>query len=142
MGATEVEGGCLCGWIRFKARGKAGKPHTCSCRMCQRHTGALTATWVEYPRDDVDWVGPGGAPSTYRSSDWSSRAFCPRCGSSIGAIDDAPVVALLTGVFDRPGLAMLRPAYHSYRSQRPRWWCVEIRDPAGSKKAAGAIDDA
>ncbi|MGO0760742.1 GFA family protein, partial [Citrobacter freundii] len=27
----------------------------------------------------------------------TSRAFCPQCGSSVGAIDDAPVIALLAG---------------------------------------------
>lgn len=45
------EGGCLCGWIRFQARGPAQKPHTCSCKMCQRHTGAPTTAWVEFPAD-------------------------------------------------------------------------------------------
>ena len=41
-------GGCLCGAIRFEATGAAEKPHTCSCKFCQRHTGALTASWVEF----------------------------------------------------------------------------------------------
>lgn len=120
-------GGCLCGAIRFEAIGSAGNPHTCSCRMCQRHSGALTTAWVEFPSDAVTWVGPGGAPSTWRSSDYSSRAFCPACGSSLGAIDDDPVVALLLGAFDKPGAVALRPTGHSYKGQRPRWWHVEIR---------------
>ncbi len=118
------QGGCLCGAIRFEARGDPGFPHTCSCRMCQRATGALTAVWVEFPSNSVAWTGPAGRPKTFRSSDKSSRAFCPECGSSIGAIDDAPVVALLTGCFDRPHLAALRPRSHSYTSRRPKWWLV------------------
>jgi hypothetical protein len=120
-------GGCLCGAIRFEAVGVAGNPHTCSCRMCQRHTGAATASWVEFPRDAVTWTGPGGEPSTHRSSDYSSRAFCPTCGSSRGAIDDAPVIALLLGSFDASDAPELRPSYHSYEDERPRWWHVEIR---------------
>ncbi len=54
------EGGCLCGAVRFAARGPVANPHTCSCRMCRRHTGALTAAWVEFPRDAVAWTGPAG----------------------------------------------------------------------------------
>jgi hypothetical protein len=116
------EGGCLCGHIRFRATGEPGFPHTCSCGMCRRHTGSLTATWVEFPREAVEWTGPGGAPATWRSSARSSRAFCPVCGCSLGAIDDAPVVALLTGAFDKPHLKELVPLSHSYVSGRPRWW--------------------
>jgi hypothetical protein len=119
---TQFDGGCLCGHIRFRASGAPGFPHSCSCRMCQRHTGSLTAVWVEFPREAVVWIGPGGAPSVYRSSEASSRAFCPLCGSSIGAIDDAPVIALLTGAFDKPHLKALVPLSHSYVSSRPRWW--------------------
>ena len=129
MKKTVFVGGCLCGSIRFAAKGPAEKPHSCSCKMCQRHTGALTAAWVEFSRDAVSWTGPGGAPSTYRSSEFSSRAFCPACGSSIGAIDDQPTVALLLGIFDKSSNAALRPLSHSYRGGRPKWWRIEIAPP-------------
>jgi hypothetical protein len=72
------------------------------------------------------WTGPGGAPAVWRSSDRSSRAFCPVCGSSLGAIDDAPVVALLTGAFDKPHLKELKPESHSYKGARPKWWHPEV----------------
>jgi len=118
-------GGCLCGAIRFEARGTPQKPHTCSCKMCQRHTGALTAAWVEFAKDEVKWVG-SSLPSEFRSSDYSSRAFCGRCGSSLGAIDDKPVVALLLGAFDSANRLELAPEHHSYRGGRPKWWDVMI----------------
>lgn len=122
-------GGCLCGAVRFEATGPAERPHTCSCKMCQRHTGALTAAWVEFPCESVRWTGPGGAPALYRSSEASSRAFCPTCGGSIGAVDDAPTVALLLGSFDRASSKHLAPAYHSFKSGRPKWWHVDIATP-------------
>ena len=121
-------GGCLCGAIRFEAKGPPVKPHTCSCKMCQRHSGALTTTWVEFPKDAVAWVGPGGAPATWRSSDITSRTFCPTCGSVLGAIDDAPVIGLVLGSFDKPNAKALMPAAHAYRGRRPKWWHVTIGD--------------
>ena len=120
-------GGCLCGAIRFTATGPALKPHSCSCKMCQRHSGALTTVWVEFPADAVAWTGPAGTPATYRSSDFSSRAFCQTCGSTLGAIDDAPVIALLIGTFDKTHSADLVPTSHSYRGGRPTWWDVTVR---------------
>jgi hypothetical protein len=119
------EGGCLCGAIRFRTTGAPGQPHTCSCDSCRRHSGALTLSWVEFPASSVEWIGPGGKPSTWRSSAYSSRAFCRACGSTIGAIDDAPVVALVTGAFDKAHLKAFAPVYHSYVSRRPRWWHVQ-----------------
>ena len=117
-----LTGGCLCGHIRFTATGAPLHPHSCSCRICQRHSGAPAMVWVSYPKDAVVWDGPGGAPALWRSSGISSRAFCPRCGSTLGAVDDAPTVGLVTGVFDRPGIKALGPLSHSYRTSRPRWW--------------------
>ena len=120
------EGGCLCGAIRFVAEGPALQPHSCSCRMCQRHSGALILSWVEFPKAAIRWTGPGGAPQLYRSSEFSSRAFCPDCGSTLGAVDDKPVIALVLGVFDKPQAKALRPLSHSYRSSCPRWWRAEV----------------
>ncbi len=117
-----LTGGCLCGHIRFTATGSPDNPHTCSCHMCQRHSGAPTLAWVSYPKSAVVWDGPGGEPSVWRSSDFSQRAFCPRCGSTLGAIDDAPTVGLVTGSFDRPNLISLAPLRHSYTGSRPKWW--------------------
>jgi hypothetical protein len=118
-------GGCLCGSIRFSATSPAQKPHTCSCRLCQRHSGSLTQVWVEFAQDQVQRTGPGGAPATWRSSEWSSRAFCQTCGSTIGAVDDAPTLAIALGSFDSPNRKELAPVVHSYVSKRPRWWSVD-----------------
>lgn len=123
MGKT-FTGGCLCGAIRFEITGPLQKVHTCSCKMCQRHTGAITSVWAEVAKSDIRWTGPGGAPAAYRSSDISSRAFCPQCGSSIGAIDVKPVVALLVGCFDKSTSVQLKPLHHFNRSGRPKWWHV------------------
>jgi hypothetical protein len=119
-------GGCLCGAVRFEALGPVGKRHTCSCSICQAHAGALTMAWVEFPRERVTWTK--GKPATYRSSGISRRAFCKRCGSSLGAIDDKPVVALLVAAFDNPKSRDLRPLNHFNVSGRPRWWRLEITE--------------
>jgi hypothetical protein len=127
MAAVKVfTGGCLCGNIRFEAQGAPHKAHTCSCRMCQRHTGGLTLVWVEYAKDKIAWTGRGGVPATYKSSAISSRAFCPVCGSTLGAIDVKPVVALVTGSFDKPHLLELKPHRHFNKGGRPRWWHLSI----------------
>lgn len=126
------EGGCLCGAIRFRATGAPGKAHTCSCTSCRKHSGSLTLSWVEFPALNVEWTGPSGKPSTWRSSPYSNRAFCSTCGTTIGAIDDESIIALATGSFDKPNLKDFAPTYHSYVSRMPRWWHVHSDYEAAS----------
>jgi hypothetical protein len=132
--APGLSGGCLCAHIRFEAMPPAYRPHACSCKMCQRHTGALTIVWVEFPSTAVRWTGPGGEPARYRSSAGSSRAFCPKCGSTLGAIDDKPTVALVVGTFDAPISKMLLPVSHAFRSSAPRWWADAVLRLFGNSK--------
>ncbi|BBW44541.1 TPA: GFA family protein [Enterobacter asburiae] len=120
-------GGCLCGAVRFTAA-NGGNVHTCSCDICQKHTGAQTVVWIEFPAENVQWIGPGGRPATWRSSDYSSRAFCPTCGSSIGAIDDSPTIAFFTGVFDDSDQSEFAPENHSFYDMMPAWWRHTMRE--------------
>lgn len=125
MGNQCYSGGCLCGHIRYEVNRPPGNPHCCSCTFCQRHSGAPTLCWVEFTCSSVRWTGVGGMPTLYRSSDYSSRAFCPRCGSTLGAVDDQPTVALAVGSFDDATLPELQPSSHSFVDACPGWWKVE-----------------
>jgi hypothetical protein len=123
--AKTFRGGCLCGAVRFEAQGEPQNPHTCSCEWCQRQSGATSLTWVEFAESDVRWTGEAGEPVLYRSSDYSSRAFCGQCGSTLGAIDDAPTVALVFGVFDDKSDPALQPTAHSFEYLCPAWAKVQ-----------------
>jgi hypothetical protein len=125
----KLSGGCLCGFIRFTATNPVST-HSCSCDICQKHSGCQTAVWLEFHSADVEWTGEGGTPSLYRSSKTSSRAFCARCGSSLGAIDDAPVTALLSGVFDHNKAVIFSPHSHSFQDMKPDWWRKIMPDTA------------
>ncbi|PRD13672.1 GFA family protein [Pantoea coffeiphila] len=117
----KLSGGCLCGFIRFTAINPS-KPHSCSCDICQKHTGCQTAVWIEFDSGDVEWTEGGGTPSMFRSSTASSRAFCDRCGTSLGSIDDTQITALLSGIFDQNERAFFSPSSHSFQDMKPEWW--------------------
>lgn len=125
----KLSGGCLCGFIRFTAINPSS-PHSCSCDMCQKHTGCHTAVWIEFDSADVEWTAEGEAPSLFRSSAASSRAFCARCGTSVGAIDDSQVTALLSGIFDNNQRDLFSPSSHSFQDMKPEWWRIIMPDIA------------
>ena len=86
MSEMELEGGCLCGAIRYRVTGPPRYTNVCYCKQCQRHTGAVMPAFAAYPLSHFTVIR--GEPATYRSSSFAVRQFCPRCGSSLFWRDD------------------------------------------------------
>lgn len=132
---SKYTGGCLCGHIRFESSGEPSFPHFCSCRMCQRWSGAPIVAWVDFPRKSLVWNGPGGEPTLFRSSKNAQRGFCSRCGGTLCAIDDgSDTVCLTIATFDDPNA--LVPESHSFSKFAPSWLVVKAQAP---KKSAALV---
>lgn len=120
----KYEGGCLCGAVRFVAEAPPEFPHLCSCKMCQKWSGAPSVAWVEFPLDAFRWTGV--EPRYFRSSEKTQRGNCPVCGSAICAVDDGyENISIVVGALDRPNM-VVPDERHSYRSSKPRWWRPEV----------------
>jgi len=83
----ELSGGCLCGAMRYRARGEIKGVNNCYCGMCRKSSGAGFMTFVGFDRADVELSG--AAPAAYRSSKIAVRGFCGRCGSPLTFAYDA-----------------------------------------------------
>ena len=75
------EGGCLCGDIRYRVRGRPVRAFACHCRFCQRRTGTALAVVTFFPHGDVEFSGRPRA--SYRTTSdesgrWITLDFCPR----------------------------------------------------------------
>ena len=78
-----IEGGCLCGDVRFSATLPSLWVAHCHCTLCRRAHGAAFVTWVgmdasrcaiDDPRQQLRW---------YASSAGAERGFCSHCGSML-----------------------------------------------------------
>lgn len=100
-----LEGGCLCGAVRFTARGRFGEVSVCHCSQCRRWHGA-PGPYTSVRRDRLSFANQRGL-AWYRSSDRARRGFCRECGTSL--FWEAPAqnhTAIALGAFDGPtGLA-------------------------------------
>jgi hypothetical protein len=81
-----IQGRCFCGFVRYQADGPFTNETICHCTMCRGTAGAPFVAWATVPRASFRIVA--GDPTTFRSSDRATRAFCPRCGTQLTFADD------------------------------------------------------
>lgn len=122
-----LQGGCLCGDVRYRLLRRTGEAPLCHCINCRRWSGAPLLAWVTVPRDALEWTR--NAPVAYdHASDLATqvrRTFCARCGSgltweridgdevdvTVGTLDDAEAVA---------------PTHHCFAGRQLSW--LELTD--------------
>lgn len=76
-----LEGGCLCGAIRYRAEGAPFHRTNCHCSICRRASAAPFVAWFSVLRAGFRWLG--AEPAYYQSSPEGRRGFCPRCGTPL-----------------------------------------------------------
>lgn len=103
MGSAKViEGGCLCGALRYGIAGPVGDVVHCHCAMCRRASGAPVVTWISVPV--AHFAFSSGEPSVYRSSSHAERRFCGDCGAQITfwSKHDSENIDVALGTLDQP----------------------------------------
>ena len=103
--AEVLTGHCLCGAVTIRAEMHPDGIGACHCRMCQRWSGSVFAS---FPGERVAVEGP---VTRYGSSEFSERAFCTVCGSHLWMRDyDDPEghYDLMPGLFDEAASWPLR----------------------------------
>lgn len=103
-------GGCLCGAVRFTARGAPLRVGICHCLDCRKFHGALFHASAIFPEEAVEVAGP--------VERYEGRAFCPRCGSSVYS-QSGDEMEMNLGSLDTPD--QLRPSYELWTIRRESW---------------------
>jgi len=75
-----LQGGCLCGAIRYTADGTPFHESICHCSLCRRASGAPLVAWFSVARTRLSI---SGHPAWFRSSEHGERGFCAACGSAL-----------------------------------------------------------
>lgn len=82
MSNEAVEGGCLCGAIRYRVTGEPVAATLCHCGSCRRASGGTNVAWAVFESDQFEWLW--GSPTAYSSSPGLEWLFCSFCGSLVG----------------------------------------------------------
>ncbi len=119
---TPTTGGCLCGVVRFEVSGRPANTSYCHCKMCQRWSGVVLASWARFKTNDFHCTE--GEIKFYKSSEFLERGFCPECGSSVvvrSLTDDWSYVA--SGSFDHS--EYFQPKEHNAIESQVSWLKID-----------------
>ncbi|HWA61794.1 MAG TPA: GFA family protein [Caulobacteraceae bacterium] len=118
-----MDGGCLCGAVRFHLEGPPKWTAWCHCASCRRHTGAPASAYAGFERSQVTFTR--GEPAWYASSPGVRRGFCAACGSTLAYEGDRwpTETHFHVGALDDPEAAP--PAGHAFAEERLSWLHLE-----------------
>ena len=125
-----IEGGCLCGAVRYSATVEPILTRACWCRVCQYFASGNATINVVFPKDAVTFRGelkdyPGAADSGNRMH----RRFCPECGTQVTSESEARpnLIIVRAGTLDDPEMA--RPSGVIWTKSAPSWGHVDPTVP-------------
>ena len=120
---VSVTGGCLCGEIRYEARGEILAAGLCYCSVCQRLAGGGPNYALLLSPFEISVIE--GKTSVFRSAGGSGamveRHFCGNCGAHLfgqgGAYADT--LRIKAGSLDNPSL--FQPMAQLWTSSAQSW---------------------
>jgi hypothetical protein len=118
--SDQIEGRCLCGAVRFIARGEPVEVSWCHCQSCRRHTGAPASAFVAFRRDAYAVIE--GEITKFNSSPGRLRGFCARCGSTMTCEGESlPEIQFHIGTFTIEDASRLEPTKQFFAEERLPW---------------------
>ncbi|MCZ4091427.1 GFA family protein [Sinorhizobium psoraleae] len=114
-----MKGGCLCGAVRYEAKGSPIYSGFCHCRDCQRATGTGHCCYMIFSCADVDVTGELRAyEKLAENGNVTIRHFCPTCGSQIFS-SGADRWTVYAGTLD--DMSLFEPTNAVFTRSRPHW---------------------
>ncbi len=114
-----LEGGCLCGRLRYRITADPIDAGYCHCRLCQRASGAPVLAWLTVPLAGFEYVA--GTPHIVWSSKNGQREYCHDCCSQLvfRHVDTGETIDVTIATLDDPHC--ISPQYHIWTRSRINW---------------------
>ncbi len=122
MSDRVIEGGCLCGAVRYRVGGAPISSGICHCRSCRGTSGSPMLPYVTFPIARFEITQ--GKPADFQSSAPVTRSFCGRCGTPLTYrhADYPDRIDVMTCSLD--DLDAFPPTLHIWASHKPSWICI------------------
>ncbi|HTU79978.1 MAG TPA: GFA family protein [Solirubrobacteraceae bacterium] len=118
---SPLQGGCLCGAVRFELTAPFLFAGYCHCTHCQRRTGTGSSANGRVPQEGFRLLRGEERLRAYQPPSGVPKLFCRTCGSALFSGDpfSDPQVAVRLGALDRdPGV---RPQFRQFVDSAALW---------------------
>ncbi|SDJ65042.1 Uncharacterized conserved protein [Ferrimonas sediminum] len=127
MTLSTLEGGCLCGAIRYRTSAAPFAAEYCHCSQCRKAVGGVAVAWMDFNRNQVRWQKQ--IPTEFASSEHVFRGFCSQCGTSLSFRDDRYPDYLTLSVASLDDVNQVIPTYHIHTDSQPNWLSIDDEGP-------------
>ena len=117
-----ITGGCLCGAIRYQARGAPTTMGHCYCADCRKASGSGFIPFMGFASSALQFSGQPRQHSIKSASGrYAIRNFCGNCGGLVfgGVIGESPSFTIYAGSLDDATLFV--PSIAIFTRGRPAW---------------------
>jgi len=116
-----LEGGCLCGAVRYRITAPFLSAGYCHCTHCQRRTGTGSSANGRVPQDGFELLQGAEQLRAFQPPAGVPKLFCVTCGSALFSgqpLSDEQVAVRLGTLDGDPGI---RPHYRQFVSSAATW---------------------
>jgi hypothetical protein len=119
-----LQGGCLCGSVRFEITAPLLSAGYCHCTHCQRRTGTGSSANGRVPQDGFRLLQGAEELRSYQPPEGVPKLFCASCGSALfsgNPLSDEEVAVRLGALDGDPGI---RPEYRQFVRSAVPWEAI------------------
>jgi hypothetical protein len=122
MGEATIQGGCLCGGVRFELSSPPTVAGYCHCTRCQRRTGTSSSAQARIDGRTFRFLQGAELVKAWRHPDGGfEKCFCRECGAHLFSRDpdDPTQMSIRMSAFDHdPGV---RPSFRTFVAYAAAW---------------------
>jgi hypothetical protein len=125
-----LEGGCLCGAVRYVISQPPMMVGNCYCVDCRKSSATTHGTHVVLPEDAFAVAGTlRDYEKAADSGNIVTRAFCPACGSAIVSRNSGMPGMVFVRASSLDNLDRVEPQMTVYASRAPAWAPIDKSKP-------------
>jgi hypothetical protein len=119
--AAPLQGGCLCGAVRYEITAPFLSAGYCHCTHCQRRTGTGSSANGRVPQAGFRLLDGASQLRAFQPPEGVPKLFCAICGSALfsgNPLADEEVAVRLGTLDGDPGI---RPHYRQFAASAVAW---------------------